>query len=240
MSTPSVVLEQCVGYPLALALQDVLPVVLGAFGYWWLTRRVERDVPVAGAPMRAAVILLVVTSLLAGPVRKTAAWLSDVAICPPEYDVPFSELQIPFVAVLAPGFAILSWGVLSALRGHVVRFWPFLIPLVLAVVVAVAYDRRSALFGAGGLWAAFLAVLLVILALRSHDRLSAGLFVVYGIGTLVLPALAGRGSIADTAAQWEAQGVNTVTQAALAWGALRLLRHGRSQGSPPGGPPAAG
>jgi hypothetical protein len=224
MSASSAALEPCVTYPLALALQDVLPVILGAFGYWWIARRAGHVVPSVLAPMRAAVVLLVVTSLLAGPVRKTAAWLSDVAICPPEYDVPFSELQIPFVAVLAPGFAILSWGVLSALRGHVVRFWPFLLPLVVGVVVAVAYDRRSALFGAGGLWAAFLAVLLVILALRERDRISAVLFAVYGIGTLVLPALAGRGSIADTASQWEAQGVNTVTQAALAWGAWRLTR----------------
>jgi hypothetical protein len=227
MSAALAAVEPCVTYPLALALQDVLPVILGAVGYWWIARRVGYVVPGAVAPMRAAVVLVVVTSLLAGPVRKTAAWLSDVAICPPEYDVPLSELQIPFVAVLAPGFAILAWGVLSALRGHLVRFWPFLIPLVLGVVVAVAYDRRSALFGAGGLWAAFLAVLLAVLALRERDRLSAVLFAVYGVGTLVLPALAGRGSIADTAAQWEAQGVNTVTQAALAWGAWRLLRTSR-------------
>jgi threonine/homoserine/homoserine lactone efflux protein len=63
-----------------------------------------------------------------------------------------------------------------------------------------------------------------MLALRAGDRLAAVLAVVYGVGTLILPALAGRGSIADTASQWQAQGVNTVTQAALAWAAWRLLR----------------
>lgn len=214
----------CATYPVALAIQDVVPIVLGGLGYTWLSRRAARTVPEVGPAMLTATALLVVCSALAGPVRKTAAWLAATPICPPDYEVPYSSLQIPFVMALAPGFAILLWGVMSVLKGRRIAFWPFLVPLVIGVVGAVASGSRSVLFGIGGLWAVGLAVACIVLARRQHDPLSVVLFVVYAVGTLVLPFLSSRGNVSTPAIQWTAQGVNTATQGLFAYAAYRLLR----------------
>lgn len=214
----------CATYPIALAVEDVIPIVLGGFGYLWLARRSARSVPEVGPPMLAATALLVVCSALAGPVRKIAIWVSAAEICPPEYEVPYPVLQVPFVMALAPGFAILTWGVLGVLRHRTLAFWPFLIPLMLGVVGAVAAGSRPVLFGVGGLWAVALAVGCVVLAHRQGDAVAAALFGVYALGTLVLPFLSSRGTVATPGLQWTAQGVNTVTQGTFAYAAHRLLR----------------
>jgi hypothetical protein len=214
----------CATYPLALAVEDVVPIVLGGLGYLWLSRRAARALPVVGPPMLAATALLVVCSALAGPIRKIAAWLAATPICPPDYEVPYSGLQIPFVMALGPGFAILTWGVWSVLRARKLPFWPFVIPLALGVVGAVAAGSRPILFGVGGLWAVALAVGCVVLARREADALAAALFVVYAAGTLVLPFLSSRGNVSDPVLQWTAQGVNTVTQGLFAYAAYRLLQ----------------
>jgi hypothetical protein len=216
----------CLTYPVSLAVEDVLPVLFGGAGYWYLARRCELEVAAVGTPMRVTVGLLVASSTIAGPVRKLAAVVSRTPVCPPDYEVPYSALQVPFVVVLAPGFAVLSWGVLSALQGHKVRFAPFVPPLALGVVAGVATGRRSALFATGGLWAASLAVASSVLAVRSRDVPAAVLFGLYGVGTLVLPALSNRATISTPRAQWVAQGVNTATQAVLAGAAWLLHRSG--------------
>jgi hypothetical protein len=217
----------CTTYPLALALQDVVPIVLGGLGYTWLSRRAARTVPEVAPAMLAATWLLVICSSLAGPVRKLAAWSTATPICPPDYEVPYSALQIPFVMALAPGFAILTWGVVSVLRERRVAFWPYLVPLVIGVVGAVASGSRAVLFGIGGLWAVALAVACAILARRERDRLAIVLYVLYATGTLVLPFISSRSNVSDPALQWAAQGVNTVTQGIFAYAAYRLLRDAR-------------
>lgn len=217
----------CATYPLALAIEDVLPIVLAGVGYTWLARRAAFTVPAVAPAMKVATALLVVCSALAGPVRKVAAWLAATPICPPEYEVPYSGLQIPFVMALAPGFAILTWGIVSVLKGRRTAFWPYLVPLALGVVGAVAAGSRAILFGVGGLWAVALAVVCVVLARRERDVVAAALFVLYAIGTLVLPFLSSRGNVSDPVLQWTAQGVNTVTQGIFALAAFRLLRDAR-------------
>jgi hypothetical protein len=214
--------DECLTYPVTLAAQDVMPVVLGGLGYWYLARTCELAVAEVGTPMRVTVGLLVASSTVAGPVRKFAAVVSETPICPPDYEVPYSPLQVPFVMVLAPGFAVLSWGVLSALQGRKVSFVPFVPPLALGVVAGAATGKRAVLFGAGGLWAAFLSGLATVQAVRSRNVPAAVLFGLYGVGTLVLPALSNRATISTPRAQWVAQGVNTATQALLA-GAAGLL-----------------
>ena len=218
--------QECVTYPLALALEDVVPIVLAGFGYWYLSKRVSDDFDGARSvalAMKIAAFLLVLCSFIAGPVRKILSHAAAVPICAPDFEVPYSQLQIPFVSALAPGFALLTWGVICTLRSRKVAFWPFVALLALGVVGAVAAGERTILFAVGGLWATALAVSAAILAWRLRDRITSGLFVLYALGTLALPPISLKSNVSDVKVQWLAQGINTATQAIFLYACYRLV-----------------
>ncbi|MEI7656212.1 MAG: hypothetical protein WCJ22_05520, partial [Actinomycetes bacterium] len=131
--------------------------------------------------------------------------------------------QIPFVSALAPGFAILTWGVICTLKGRKVAFWPASVLLALGVVGAVAVGERTILFAVGGLWATALAVSAGILASRQRDFVTTGLFALYALGTLALPPISSKGNVSDVKVQWLAQGINTATQALFLYACYRLF-----------------
>jgi len=221
-----VALTDCVTYPLVLAAEDIVPIVLAGVGYWYLSKRVLNDFdgsPAVALAMRIAAVLLVVCSFLAGPVRKILANVAAVPICAPDFDVPYSQFQIPFVSALAPGFAILTWGVICILKGRKVAFWPASVLLALGVVGAVAVGERTILFAVGGLWATALAVSAGILASRQRDFVTTGLFALYALGTLALPPISSKGNVSDVKVQWLAQGINTATQALFLYACYRLF-----------------
>ncbi|CAB4620573.1 MAG: hypothetical protein F2601_02775 [Actinobacteria bacterium] len=219
-------LTDCVTYPLVLAAEDIVPIVLAGVGYWYLSKRVLNDFdgsPAVALAMRIAAVLLVVCSFLAGPVRKILANVAAVPICAPDFEVPYSQFQIPFVSALAPGFAILSWGVICTLKGRKVAFWPAIVLLALGVVGAVAVGERTILFAVGGLWATALAVSTGILAARQRDFVATGLFALYALGTLALPPISSKGNVSDVNVQWLAQGINTATQGLFLYACYRLF-----------------
>ena len=219
-------LTDCVTYPLVLAAEDIVPIVLAGVGYWYLSKRVLNDFdgsPAVALAMRIAGGLLVVCSFLAGPVRKILANVAAVPICAPDFEVPYSQFQIPFVSALAPGFAILTWGVICTLKGRKVAFWPASVLLALGVVGAVAVGERTILFAVGGLWATALAVSAGILASRQRDFVTTGLFALYALGTLALPPISSKGNVSDVNVQWLAQGINTATQGLFLYSCYRLF-----------------
>ena len=219
-------LTDCVTYPLVLAAEDIVPIVLAGVGYWYLSKRVLNDFdgsPAVALAMRIAAVLLVVCSSLAGPVRKILANVAAVPICAPDFEVPYSQFQIPFVSALAPGFAILTWGVICTLKGRKVAFWPAIVLLALGVVGAVAVGERTILFAVGGLWATALAVSTGILAARQRDFVATGLFALYALGTLALPPISSKGNVSDVNVQWLAQGINTATQGLFLYACYRLF-----------------
>ena len=219
-------LTDCVTYPLVLAAEDIVPIVLAGVGYWYLSKRVLNDFDESSAvalAMRIAAVLLVVCSFLAGPVRKILANVAAVPICAPEFEVPYSQFQIPLVSALAPGFAILTWGVICTLKGRKVAFWPAIVLLALGVVGAVAVGERTILFAVGGLWATALAVSTGILAARQRDFVATGLFALYALGTLALPPISSKGNVSDVNVQWLAQGINTATQGLFLYACYRLF-----------------
>ena len=219
-------LTDCVTYPLVLAAEDIVPIVLAGVGYWYLSKRVLNDFegsPAVALAMRIAAGLLVVCSFLAGPVRKILANVAAVPICAPDFEVPYSQFQIPFVSALAPGFAILTWGVICTLKGRKVAFWPASVLLALGVVGAVAVGERTILFAVGGLWATALAVSAGILASRQRDFVTTGLFALYALGTLALPPISSKGNVSDVNVQWLAQGINTATQGLFLYSCYRLF-----------------
>ena len=214
--------DVCTAYPFALAAQDVVPIVFAGAGYYYLTQRIDASIPEAGSATKAASIILVVGSIVAGPGRKVLVTLSDGSECYP-------SLQLPFFAALAPGFAILTWGAVSVIKGRKVNFWPYLGLLVVGVAAAVGTEKRVLLLATGGTWAVALAVSAGLIAKRSGDLPAMALYAVNAVGTLALPVIGGKDDVSSLKYQWLAQGINTVSQAAFGYASYRLLSAFRRQ-----------
>jgi len=215
------VADVCTSYSLALAVEDLLPVAFGAVGYWYLSRRAADSLPEVATPVRIAGLLLVVGSFVAGPLRKVLVVAEGSTTC-------FPALQTPFFSVLPACFGIIAWALWSLRKGRVVPVWPFALMAALGVIAALARDNRSLLLAFGGLLAVVAAVNGAILAWREGARWASVAFTVNGLGTLALPAIGTSAGVSDVTAQWLAQGINTISQAAFAFGCYRLFtEHGR-------------
>lgn len=207
----------CDGYSLWLAVEDVLPILLGALGFLSLRRRVTAAVPATSTPVTLAVLALIAGSAVAGPTRKAA--IAFGADCE-----QLQWMQIPFFVALPIGFAILAWSVRCTLRDRVVPAWPYAAVAAAGVVGAIAVERDLILLATGGLLAVLTGLSAALLARRQGDPLAAVLLVGYAFATLALPAVAGQEGGSAAAALWAEQAVNTTAQALFALGAWRLAR----------------
>lgn len=214
--------DVCTAYPMALAAQDVIPIAFAGAGYYYLTQRIEASVPEAGPATKAAATLLVLGAIVAGPGRKALVTLSDASECYP-------YLQLPFFAALAPGFAVLTWGAISTLKGRKMSFWPYAGLLVVGVAAAVGTDNRVLLLATGGTWAVALAASAGLIAKQSGELPAIALYAVSAVGTLALPVIGGKDDVSSLKYQWLAQGINTVSQAAFGYASYRLLSAFRRQ-----------
>lgn len=194
-------IDPCTEYGPALAAQDFVPVVLAGVGLVLLARVTSRPgVAVLGGAI-----------VFAGGLGK-AVWKLLVALEPcRRYDL-LEQLLFPCLAV---GFALVLWAYLDrvavlavpAAAGAVAvsleAMWPMLVVAAVgAVVLGTTAARRAA---------------------RAGDRATAGFFLVYVLGTLVLPPLAARPDQTEWL-QWIEQLTNTAVQGAFVLGAWRLSR----------------
>ena len=207
----------CAGYSVLLAVQDVLPIVLGAIGFIALGRRATASLPALTAPIRAVVVALVVGSAVAGPTRKFAIAMG--ANCE-----DLQWMQIPFFVAVPVGFAVLAWAVRSVLAERIVKVWPYATVAAVAVVGAAAVQRDLILLAVGGLLAVLTAVYAAMLARRQGDGLTAVLFIAYSVATLSLPGAASAEYASAATGLWVEQAINTTAQALFAIASIRLLR----------------
>jgi hypothetical protein len=196
-----------------LALDDFVPVVLAGLGCIWLARATDRPPAVVGA----------VLVLLGGLCKATWKLLLGVT----GNNVPYVD-DLLFV-LLAPGFALLAWGLLR-------RQLPLLAPLGLsaaALLGAVALRSSAPLLLLTVLGATATGVLALLRARAADDLVAATLFGVQLVMAFALVPFAGSGQ--SLSHQWWEQSLNTVGQGAFALGAWRLLHpsrlHARRQGS---------
>jgi hypothetical protein len=207
----------CDGYSLLLAVEDVLPIVLGAIGFLALRRRVTAAVPATRTPVTLAVVALIAGSAIAGPTRK--ALVAFGADCE-----QLQWMQVPFFLALPIGFAILGWAVRCTLRSRIVGAWPFAAIAAVGVVGAIAAQRDVILLATGGLLAVVTAGSAARLARQQGDLLAAALLIGYAFATLSLPVVAAQEGVSAAVTLWAEQAVNTTAQALFALGAWRLAR----------------
>ena len=206
------VIDPCAEYGLALALEDFVPVVLAGAGALVLASAAGRRVPALRNP--ALVGGLLVT---AGGLSK-AVWKTLVASEPCRNVELLEQLLFP---CLAFGFAAMAWAVVGARRGSVPRRAPFAAVPVAGAVVALVVGALWPMLVVAAVGAVTVGVVAARWARDQQDRRAAVLFVVYVVGTLVLPPLAARPEQSESL-QWIEQLTNSAVQLCFLLGALSL------------------
>jgi hypothetical protein len=206
--------DPCTEYGLVLALEDFVPVLLAGAGTMVLGQYAGRLLPAVRIPALLAGALVTLGGLA------KATWKLLVA-AEPCRNYPFLENML--FPCLAFGFAGIACALVGVWRGRQAPWWPFLLLPVVGGIAALAVWDTWPLLIVSAIGAVFVGVLAIRLSLRGDDRLGALLFVVYIVGTLVLPPLAARPHQSEQL-QWGEQSTNTLVQLSFLLGALRLLR----------------
>lgn len=207
--------DPCTEYGLALALEDFVPVVLAGLGAVVLARACGRRHPSTWTVTLGGGVLITMAGL------SKATWKLLVASEPcRNIDV----LQQALFPGLCFGFAALSWGVASLRREEPVSPWPYALLPLLGAGSGLGLRSMAPLLAVAALGALWMGLNAVLHARATGQARVAALFVVYLLGTLVLPPLAGRPEQSATV-QWVAQSTNTVIQLSFLVAALLLLRH---------------
>lgn len=194
-------IDPCTEYGVALAIEDFVPVILAGAGLIAFSKIVPRP----------ALAILGGILVFAGGLGK-ATWKLLVAMEPcRQYDI-LEQLLFP---CLAFGFALVLWAFIgrSAALG---------VPLA-AAGAALAVDAMWPMLIAAAVGAIALGVTAAERGRRAGDWRTTALFLVYIVGTLVLPPLAAQPEQAQWL-QWIEQLTNTVVQGCFLLGALRLGR----------------
>lgn len=218
--------DPCEGYNYWLAIEDFIPVVFGAFGFYYLAQRIGDRFPQLKNWAYFAGTILVIGSTFAGSVRK--AFLAGDSFACESLD----WAQIPFFSAMPIGFAILCWAVLCLLKDRKVSFLPFGITVAVVFALASVMERSLTLIIVGGLFAVATGVECAILAKRQGSISTTVLFALYSVTILMLPALGSNEDRADVGHQWLEQGTNTVAQGLFALAAFYLLRDHQRAGNP--------
>ena len=209
--------DVCEEYNVALAVEDFVPVILASAALVITAQAVGKRVPRA---LPVALIGALVVSL--GGLGK-ATWKLLVATGCWEYPI-LEQLLFP---CLAFGFSALVWALLSAKRGSELPGWPFAVFPVGAAVGALWMGANWPLLIAAAVSASALGITAAVMAFRAHKPGVGVLFVLYVLGTNILPPLAAQPE-QSAELQWAEQLTNSAVQLCFLLGALWLREIGRA------------
>ncbi|MFC6152374.1 hypothetical protein [Nocardioides yefusunii] len=210
--------DVCAEYGVALAVEDFVPCILAAAALVVLVQAVRARVPQTFLPAAVGAVLIAVGGL------SKASWKLLVASGCWEYPI-LEQVLFPFISF---GFAAMAWAILSASKGNVVVGWPFALIPVACSVVAVVVGNMLPLLASAAIGATFFGVTAATVAFRAGKRSVGWVFVVYVLGTNILPPLGAQPN--QTAAlQWAEQLTNSSIQLLFLLGCLWLREHFKNQ-----------
>lgn len=213
--------DVCTEYGVALATQDFVPCVLAAGALIVLVLMVRDRVPKAFVPAALG------AGLIAAGGFSKATWKMLVATRCWEYPI-LEQVLFPFISF---GFATMAWALFSAVKGRLVVVWPFAALALAAAAAAVLAGGTWPFLIAAAVGATFFGVTAAATAFRA-GKVSVGiLFVIYVLGTNVLPPLAAQPT-QSAANQWAAQLTNSAVQLCFLLGALWLREHLTTRATP--------
>jgi hypothetical protein len=201
-------------YPLSLALQNFMPVLLSAAALWNFGRMLARD----GATSAAAASIAMLLIVLGGSMK--AFWKLLMSMW--NIDVPL--LSVALFPLIAPGFALLA---LTVLRVRASRA-----KLAIAAIVAVLLGSAVSATAGVTMWKMPLLTLLTTAMLAcaiglvrraraERDSLSTVLVLTYTLTSFGLSGIAAAGA-GSLSLQWTEQIVSTLGASALLWAAWRM------------------
>lgn len=212
-------------YPLTLAVQNFMPVLLSAVAFGWVAAMLRKEDALAGKLALMSVVLIVTGGALkAGWKLLMSLWVLDVPA--------LSQSLFPLIA---PGFALLALALWRAQRqagqGRILA--------VAAVVLLIEALALGAAFAGVRQWKIPLltlltlamvaaAVLLIGRARLGGDRASAALIALYVIASFGLSGIAVMPQ-RTLAVEWTEQLVSTAGALALTWAVWRMRRGQRAQ-----------
>ena len=206
--------DPCTEYGLALALEDFVPVLLAGAGTVVLGQAAGRVLPAVRVPALLAGALVTLGGFC------KALWKTLVAAEPCRNYPVLENMLFP---CLAFGFVGIACALVGVWRGKQVPWWPFLVVPGAGAVAALAVGDTWPLLIVSAIGAVFVGVLGIRLSLRYGFRAGAVFYVVYIVGTLVLPPLAARPHQSEEV-QWMEQATNTVVQLCFLLGAIGIRK----------------
>ncbi|WP_235735436.1 hypothetical protein [Nocardioides alcanivorans] len=212
--------DVCTEYNVPLAVEDFVPVLLAGAAFWILAGAVRLRVPRAYSVALVGGLLVTLGGLC------KALW--KILVASNCWDYPVLEnLLFP---CLAFGFSAVAWASLSLAKGREVGPWPFVL-FPLAAGLGAGWMSWSAgeyknwpLLIAAAVAACVMAISLAVIAFRAGKKSVGYLFVIYTLGTNILPPLAAQPN-QSLELQWAEQLTNSAVQLCFLLGALWLRDH---------------
>lgn len=214
--------DVCTEYSVALAVEDFVPCILATAALVVLVQALRHRVP-GTFPVTVVGALLISV----GGFGK-ATWKLLVATGCWEYPI-LEQLLFPCISF---GFAAMAWAMLSAHKGRAVTAWPFAAFPVAAAVGALLMGENFPLLIAAAVAATFFGVTAAVAAFGAGKKSVGWLFVIYVLGTNILPPLGAQPN--QTAeVQWAEQLTNSAVQLCFLLGCLWLREHYKNQSAAP-------
>lgn len=205
--------DVCAEYGVALAVEDFVPCILAAAALVILAKAVRVRVPSAFPVALVGAVLISI-----GGFGK-AMWKLLVATgC---WETPLDQLLFPCIAF---GFSAMAWALLSMKAGRAVLGWPFAAFPVAAAVGAGWMGDTWPLLIAAAVAATVFGVTGAVIAFRGGKRSVGVLFIIYVLGTNILPPLAAQ-EHQTAQIQWIEQLTNSAVQLCFLLGALWIREH---------------
>lgn len=205
--------DVCEEYGVALAVEDFVPCILALAALVILAKAVRVRVPQA---YPVAIVSAIIISL--GGFGK-ATWKLLVATgC---WETPLDQLLFPCIAF---GFAGMSWALLSMRAGRTILAWPFAAFPAAAAVGALWMGDTWPLLIAAAVGATVFGVTGAVIAFKGGKRSVGVLFIIYVLGTNILPPLAAQ-EHQTAQIQWIEQLTNSAVQLCFLLGALWIREH---------------
>jgi hypothetical protein len=203
-------------YPIVLALEDFVPVILGTTGFALLARTAPH-LPAQRAGLAGAILIG------AGGIAK-CVWKLGYAAGAGDWKL----LEQALFPLMAAGATLLAWALAGTVRrGRPTRFWPFALAFGLCAAGAVLAGSLNPMFVAATLGVTAISVLGAIVAGRYRQWWAVSLYVLGLVLVMGLVPLRQSPHHHSLAYQWLEQSINTAAQACLlvaAWLTLRATR----------------
>ncbi|GAA1624679.1 hypothetical protein ACFQY4_15620 [Catellatospora bangladeshensis] len=216
-------------YPVIMAVEDYVPVLLALAGFWLLGGASQRIDPVAALLGRAGAVLIG----LGGVAKST--W--KLVLSSTGTDWPWLEQSL--FPLMATGALLVLWSLTTTLRGKVTPWWPYALVWVAVAGAAIGTGSLQPAFIAATAGVTLISVLGAVLAGRRRAWLAVVLFVLGIVGVTAMVPLRNHPDHHTVAFQWIEQGTNTVAQTLFLIAALLTVRAATRAPSPePVGVPA--